>query len=96
MRHTFLLCLCFLSIFLRANDFKGIILDKKTNEPIGFASILVKGTTKGTVTNDEGEFLIKSDSKEITIICSFLGCKKDSFVLNPSQVTLKVYVYSTI
>ena len=65
--------LSFLIIFnlnLYANTFKpqdnhivisGKVIDKKTNKPIAFVSVSVKGTNIGTVTNTEGEFKLQFD-----------------------------------
>ncbi|NPA45451.1 MAG: carboxypeptidase-like regulatory domain-containing protein [Chlorobi bacterium] len=47
--------------FSQENNFisiKGKILDKKTKQPIVFATITVEGTNSGTVSNTEGEFII--------------------------------------
>ena len=40
--------------------FTGKILDEKTSRPIVFANVVLKGTNVGTVTNGDGEFLIKA------------------------------------
>ena len=60
-----LLCNC---TFLYAQQFSitGVVTDKKLNEPIIGASVVVKGTTNGTVTDLDGKFTIqasKSSSK---------------------------------
>ena len=58
--------------------YKGKILDDKTSEPLIGASILVKGTTIGTVTDVNGEFLL-SLSDEINPVVfeiSFIGYVK--------------------
>ncbi len=41
-------------------SFTGKILDSGTNKPVVFANVILKGTTIGTVTNADGEFLIKA------------------------------------
>jgi len=40
-------------------EFSGKVYDNLTKKAISFASITIKGTNIGTVTNSEGEFLIK-------------------------------------
>ncbi|MFC2098128.1 carboxypeptidase-like regulatory domain-containing protein [Bacteroidota bacterium] len=40
--------------------YTGIILDSKTRKPIVFANVVIRGTNVGTVTNGDGEFLIKA------------------------------------
>ncbi len=41
------------------NVFKGILKDAKTQDPLVFASITVKGTQTATISNTDGEFLLK-------------------------------------
>jgi len=41
------------------NSFKGIVVDKETNEPLLYANISLEGTNIATVSNSEGEFVIK-------------------------------------
>ena len=40
-------------------SFHGIIVDSRTKNPIIFANVFLRGTNIGTVSNSEGEFLIK-------------------------------------
>ncbi|ERM81004.1 hypothetical protein P872_12005 [Rhodonellum psychrophilum GCM71 = DSM 17998] len=55
-------------------EIKGMVLDE-TGEPIPGASILIKGTLKGTVTDMEGKFALAIDSKatETVLVVSFIG-----------------------
>jgi hypothetical protein len=41
-------------------SYTGKILDQQTGKPIVFANVVLKGTNMGTVTNADGEFLIKA------------------------------------
>jgi len=40
-------------------SFSGKVIDKNTGDPIVFASVFITGTKRGTVTNSNGEFIIK-------------------------------------
>ena len=53
---------------------KGIILDESGNSLAG-ANLVVKGTTRGTVTNSAGEFLLQLEDQdsESTVVASFVG-----------------------
>jgi len=56
-------------------EFRGIVIDSKTKEPLIFADITVNSTNIRTVTNKEGKFLLKVPNKLLDnmIIVSFLG-----------------------
>ena len=45
---------------LSYKSYSGKILDSKSKKPVVFANVVLKGTNVGTVTNGDGEFLIKS------------------------------------
>jgi len=45
---------------LAYESYTGKILDSETKKPVVFANVMLKGTTIGTVTNADGEFLIKA------------------------------------
>jgi hypothetical protein len=59
-------------------EFKGHVLDNKTKEPLAYVDINISGTNIGTITNNEGEFLLKvpSDYLDKTIQVSILGYTK--------------------
>jgi hypothetical protein len=45
---------------LAYESYTGKILDSKSEKPVVFANVILKGTSIGTVTNADGEFLIKA------------------------------------
>ncbi|WP_299520561.1 DUF5686 and carboxypeptidase-like regulatory domain-containing protein, partial [Winogradskyella sp.] len=50
----------------------GYVFDEK-NEPVPFANVLFKGSTEGTITNEDGRFYLESDEIWSTLIVSFIG-----------------------
>jgi len=82
---------------LSFKKYKGKIVDSKTKKALVFASLTVNGTNISTVTNTQGEFLLKVPKKytnsDVTI--SFLGYT--SKVLNLSdfktKTTIKLETY---
>ena len=75
---TFKVLLMFIvELFLSVNTFaqqivvKGIVKDT-TGEPIIGANVIVKGTTNGTITDFDGNFLLNANKGDIIII-SFIG-----------------------
>ncbi|WP_298312757.1 carboxypeptidase-like regulatory domain-containing protein [uncultured Aquimarina sp.] len=57
------------------DEYKGIVVDKDSNDPIVSATILLNGTNISTITNREGEFLLKvpKTATDDKITVSFLG-----------------------
>ncbi len=55
--------------------YKGEIVDEETGKPLVFATITLEGNNISTVSNTEGEFLLKvpQDNRDGTILVSFLG-----------------------
>jgi iron complex outermembrane recepter protein len=51
---------------------KGKITDAKTNEPIIGASVVIKGTSKGAVTDADGAFTVDANEGDILVV-SFVG-----------------------
>lgn len=63
----------------------GLVLDKEyQDEPMAFANVTVKGTTRGTSTNENGKYTLSLDPGNYTIVIGFLGYKTLEF-----PVTLK-------
>ena len=74
----FILSIAFiLSYFIvTANSFKGVVFDSKNNEPLPYVTVIIKGTTTGTMTDLSGKFLIDKELKPEDIIqISFIGYK---------------------
>ena len=60
--------------FAQNNTIKGIVVDK-VNQPIVGATVMVDGTSHGSVTDMNGEFTIKDVSSGATVNFSFVGMK---------------------
>jgi hypothetical protein len=90
--------------------FKGTILDSKTKNELTFASITVSGSNISTISNSEGDFLIKIPiyKQDASLIISYLGYKdkvisinnlkqeKNLLYLEPINVQLKDVVVNGI
>lgn len=57
-------------------DVKGVVTSGK-NEPLIGISIGVKGTTRGTITNEKGEFELKRINSNATLVFSGTGYKQE-------------------
>ena len=68
----------------------GTVVDEK-GEPIPGASIVVKGTITGTITDMNGNFLLPGILKDVTLVFSFVGMKTQEILvtnLNKLNITL--------
>ena len=50
----------------------GHVFDEN-GEPVAYANVLFKGTTEGTITNEEGRFYLESANTQQILVLSFLG-----------------------
>ncbi len=77
LRKTYILALIFLifcSFSIFAGGIKGIIKNTK-GEQLSFASIIVKGSSKGTMANEEGKYELSLEKGSYTIIFQYLSHK---------------------
>lgn len=51
---------------------RGVVLEE-TNEPLTGASVYVKGTTIGTITDIDGKYELQVNSDDVILVFSFLG-----------------------
>lgn len=72
---------------LNATIIKGIVIDNK-GETLPFASVYIKGTTKGTTTNIEGKYSFDVEVGEHTFICQYIGFQKTEVVINVQNETI--------
>tara|TARA_R110000868_G_scaffold1389_19_gene10797 strand:+ start:12273 stop:13580 length:1308 start_codon:yes stop_codon:yes gene_type:complete len=65
-------------------EFKGVILDSKTNTRLAYVDINILGTNIGTITNNEGEFLLKVpvNYMDKNVLVSILGYQKKEIPLS--------------
>lgn len=69
-----------------AKEICGTIKDQDTNEPIANATIMVKGTSKGTVSDSLGRFkLLVTDKSAITLEVTGLGYETQTVVMNKKK-----------
>jgi len=67
---------------------KGVVIDAKTGDPIPFVSVVLKNTTTGTVTDDNGRYLIETVLKAGDIAFSFLGYETESRTIETGKTQI--------
>jgi len=72
----------------------GRVVDEETRLPLPLANIRLMGTSRGTVSNRDGEFQLPVQRGEHTIIVSFIGFRSDTTTI-PIPEELEHYVSLT-
>lgn len=68
----------------------GSVVDEITAEPLIGATVLVKGTTKGTVVDIEGKFQLKLEQElPVTLVINFIGYDQKEFVVTKIDEKLR-------
>ena len=75
MRLFFLALSVFFSWSAQAGNVSGIVTDE-LGKPLAYASIIIKGSTKGTTANNEGRYVIALEPGSYTISCQYVGYEK--------------------
>ena len=52
---------------------KGSVYDARSNEPVPFATVVGRGTTVGTTTDEQGRFTINLPAKSGGLVISYVG-----------------------
>lgn len=67
----------------------GVLTDSKTKEPLPFATVLIN-EYNGTVTNIDGEFILKSNKKIEKIFISYIGYDSKNIEIDKNNSFLKI------
>lgn len=90
LKHFLLLAvltICFTATAVAQGTVKGKVVDAENNEPLIGATVSVSGTTLGTVTDIDGNFVLKLTSSKATLEFKYLGYQDKTM-----KVTQKVNV----
>ena len=64
----------------------GKVTDANTNEPIPFATVMFKGTTKGINTDFDGNYVIKTRTPSDSLIIQVLGYKPKTKKIQKNKI----------
>lgn len=71
----------------------GIVKDKNTGESLPFATVIIRGTTIGTTTNQDGYFTIfKVPTDTSALIANYMGYENTVFFLRPKMLLNKISI----
>ncbi len=74
-RSLLLLLFSFISLFSYAGRISGTVTDE-SGAALGFASIYIKGTTRGTTANSQGKYFLNLDPGTYIIVCQYVGFQR--------------------
>lgn len=83
---TFFFSFCFL--FSHAQNQKGTItgsVHDKNGLPLSYVLVLLDGTTFGTVTNDQGNFILKAPIGNYQLLSKYIGYKENKLAITISE-----------
>lgn len=68
-------------------EFKGTVLDAQTKKPLVFATISLEGTNASTISNSQGDYLLKVPNTLLNkaVVVSFLGYESIRVLLDPDK-----------
>ena len=72
-------------------EVEGVVTDAGTDEPLPGVNIVVKGTTKGTITEPDGSYSIEVEPDQ-TLVFSFVGYQNKEIPVN-SRKTINVELH---
>lgn len=87
-----MLLICLTVMHISAQTIQGVVKDNSNNPLIG-VSIMVKGSTNGTVTNINGQFLLEHISKNQMLVLSYIGFKTQEVKIPATNKQLKITLY---
>ncbi len=79
--------------FAQTRDIVGAVVDAATDSPVIGATVILEGTSKGDVTDANGEFRISGVSDVATLEVTFLGYKTEMVDVAATQTHVIVKLY---
>ncbi len=81
----FFYCLSIGIIAAQQININGTVIDAATNKTLTGVSIREKGTSNGTISNQDGSFSLKASNEHTLLIFSFIGYKSQEVEATPSM-----------
>ena len=96
MKRLLLFSLMMLSSIMTFAQISGKVVDADGNEPLPGATILVKGTSNGVVTNFDGVFTIETANAGDVLIITYLGYEGQEVIAQEGIVVSLVVSAETL
>lgn len=92
-RLTMLLSACFIvSMMLAQNPtITGVVISDEDGLPVVGASVVVEGTTAGTITDLDGKFILDAAGKAKALVVSYIGMKTQTVEIKSGIMKVTLY-----
>jgi len=84
----FIAWLCLFEVNAQIRRISGVITASDTGLPVSGASVVVKGTTLGTVTNQDGYYQLNLPADSQSLVFSFIGMKTLEYPVSGSTLNV--------
>jgi TonB-linked SusC/RagA family outer membrane protein len=81
---------CTSQVLAQSRTITGVVTDADDGEPLIGVSILVKGTTIGTVTGIDGDYSLNVDESQKTLVVSYVGYATQELTIVGSSINVKL------
>jgi TonB-linked SusC/RagA family outer membrane protein len=89
------ICLLFASlVHAQTRRITGSIVSVDDNEPVIGASVVIKGTSLGTVTDIDGQFFLEVAPNQKTLVVAYLGMKTQEVEIKDNTSILRIQMES--
>ena len=93
-----LILFTFFNVNGQTGKIAGTIMDGEFNEPMAFANVLIKNTTKGTTSDFDGKYSIDVEAGNYSLVFSYIGYQtieiSDVVVKSNDEVIVDVTLYT--
>ncbi len=89
------LSLLSVGLFAQQREISGVVVDEKGESIIG-ASILVKGTTQGTITDYDGQFVLSVNKDDKTLVVSYVGMQTQEIAITSNNLRIVMHENSEV
>ena len=89
------LCLLTMGLWAQTKQISGVVVDEK-GEPVIGASVQVKGTTQGTITDFDGQFALSVANDAKTLVVSYVGMQTQEVAIKGTNIRVTMQENSEV
>ncbi len=78
------------SAFYFQNEVSGTVVDAQSDESLSGAAVIIEGTTHGTITDDNGKYLIEVSGNEQVLVFSYVGYETQRIKAGKKEVNVRM------